>query len=154
MLQKLVYSALHTLCWKIFLFLQHNAFQNNRTHVTILFDNYLMTCTTYMYIPTYLITYRHLPITYVPSTYILCAYVHATYIPTYIITRYLPTYLLCKYLFTYLLYYRTYPLSTMHFHLIWNEWIGIQHNHYTFTEYIKWWLLVDHFHHKPTTIPL
>jgi hypothetical protein len=41
----------------------------------------------------------------------------------------------------------------MHFHLIWNEWIGPQQNHYTFIKYIKLWLLVDHFHHRPTTIP-
>jgi hypothetical protein len=84
---------------------------------------------TYVYttsIHTYIIT-KCLP-TYLPITYLLTKYIHLTYLPimyisTYLIIKYLPTYLLCNYLPTYLLYYKTYPLSTMHFHLIWNEWV-------------------------------
>jgi hypothetical protein len=51
-------------------------------------------------------------------------------------------------------YYKTYPLSTTHIHLNWNEWIGPHKNHYTFITYTKSWLLVNHFHRKSTTIPL
>ncbi len=49
-------------------------------------------------------------------------------------------------------YYKTCPLSTMHFYLNWNEWIRPYQNHCAFTEYTKPWLLMNHFHHRSTTI--
>ncbi len=54
---------------------------------------------------------------------------------------------------TYIHYYRSCPLSIMHFHQNWNEWIGPHQNHHTFIEYIEPWLLMNHFHHRSTTIP-